>query len=339
MSQSGKQKPFNMNHTDVLRPGQTWARTRWNSQASGASFDQRKRTYLTREMQVFIESRDFCIVSFLHRGSLVAARLLYGQRGEFAAVRDDHHLVIRPLNCSIGELSSDKVYARSWRLGLIFIEFKTRKRACIHATGKWEEKERCLVLEVSQCVFHCAKYIDPNNQIARFAFKPPRMLMPNELARVDQHPHLVHSQLTDFLSAQRVAFICTVDRDGQCAVNHRGGQRGFISVHRIESRECVLLRDYVGNGAFEAIGNIWETRRAAVFVLDPERGCGVCISGPAETFDGEVLQHEPFVKLSGAKRVVAVHPLHCEFQFWNEELCLSSSYNNFGSLPTPQETP
>jgi hypothetical protein len=63
-----------------------------------------------------------------------------------------------------------------------------------------------------------------------------------------------------------------VDRNGQCAVNHRGGKCGFISVSEVQGEARVLLPDYAGNGAFEAVGNIWETGRAAVFVPDPERG-------------------------------------------------------------------
>jgi hypothetical protein len=57
-----------------------------------------------------------------------------------------------------------------------------------------------------------------------------------------------------------------------------------------------------------------------VFVPDPERGYGVCISGPAELFDGEVLQTEPFVRLSGAQRVLAIYPLDCQVQYWNDDL-------------------
>jgi hypothetical protein len=110
-------------------------------------------------------------------------------------------------------------------------------------------------------------------------------------------------QLVDFLADQGVAFLCTVDRNGQCAVNHRGGKCGFISVNAIQGEACLLLPDYAGNGAFEAVENIWETRRAAVFVPDPERGYGVCVSGPAGIFDGQVLQTEPFARFSGAQRV------------------------------------
>jgi Pyridoxamine 5'-phosphate oxidase len=201
----------------------------------------------------------------------------------------------------------------------MFIEFKTRKRLCVHATGKWEEAEGCLALEVTQSVFHCGKYIDPSYEIARFASRRPRKFKTAEFAIVGYHGRLIQ-QLVDFLAGQRVAFVCTVDRNGQCSVNHRGGKCGFISVNGVHGKARVLLPGYAGNGAFEAVGNIWETRRAAVFVADPERGYGVCVSGPAELFYGEVLQTEPFVGFSGAQRVLAIDPLDCQLQSWNDDL-------------------
>jgi uncharacterized protein len=307
-----------MNQIDAPSPGQAWARTRWNFHGSGAAFDRKKQPCLAPEMKVFAESQDFCIVSFVDNDGQVCGRLLHGRLGEFAKAPDAHHLIIQPLNRTAGDLPAHKGCARSWQLGLMFIEFRTRKRLCLHATGKWEETEGCLTLEVTQSVFHCAKYIDPSYQIARFASRRPRRFKTAEFTMSAKHGRLIH-QLVDFLADQRVAFVCTVDRNGECAVNHRGGKSGFISVNGVQGEAWVLLPDYAGNGAFEAVGNIWETRRAAVFVPDPECGYGVCVSGPAELFDGEVLQTEPFVRLSGAQRVLAIYPRYCQVQAWNDE--------------------
>ena len=266
-----------MNQIDAPNPGQAWARTRWNSHGSGAAFDRKKERYLGPEMKAFAENQDFCIVSFADNDGQVFGRLLHGLPGEFAKAPDDHHLIIQPLNRTEGYLPSSKACAKSWQLGLLFIEFKTRKRLCVHATGNWEEKEGCLVLEVTQSVFHCAKYIDPSYQVARFASGRPTTFNTAEFTMAAKHGRLIH-QLVDFMADQRVAFVCTVDRNGQCAVNHRGGKSGFISVNGVQGEARILLPDYAGNGAFEAAGNIWETRRAAVFVPDPARGYGVWAS-------------------------------------------------------------
>jgi hypothetical protein len=325
-----------MNQIDVPNPGQVWARTRWNTHESGATFDRKKQPYLAADMKAFAESLDFCIVSFVDDDGQVGGRLLHGRLGEFVNAPDDQHLVVRPLNRIIGDLLSRKADARSSQLGLIFIEFKTRKRLCVHATGKWEETEKCLALKVTQSFFHCAKYIDPSHQIVRLTSSYPGAFKTAGFTMAAKQGSLVH-QLADFLAEQRLAFVCTVDRNGQCAVNHRGGKSGFISVNGVRGETCVLLPDYTGNGAFEAIGNIWETRRAAVFVPDAERGYGVCVSGPAELFDGEVLETEPFVRLPGARRVLAIYPRYCQVQSWDDDLG-ALRRANFLSIPTTHGT-
>jgi hypothetical protein len=312
---------------ETPNPGQVWARTRWNTHGSGAAFDRKKQPYLAPDMKVFAESRDFCIVSFADDDGQVSGRLLHGRLGEFAKAPDDHHLLVRPLNRIAGDLVSPNACARSWQLGLMFIDFETRKRLCVHATGEWVDAERCLALKVTQSFFHCPKYIDPSHQIVRLTSSRPRTFTRAAFTMAAQPEGWVH-QLAGFFAEQRLAFVCTVDQNGQCAVNHRSGKHGFISVNGVRGETRVLLPDYAGNGAFEAVGSIWETGRAALFVPDPERGYGLCISGPAELFDGEVLQTEPFVRLTGAQRVVAINPLNCQTQFWNDDLCAE-----FVSLP------
>ena len=324
MSQLHRLNDFNL--------GQTWARIRWNTHGSGAAFDRKKQSSLSPAMKAFAEGRDFCVISFVDTNAQVSGRLLHGRLGEFAKAPDDHHLIIQPLNLTLDDLPLRKAGARSWQVGIIFIEFETRKRVCVHANAKWEETAGCLALEVTESFFHCAKYIDPTHRIARFASSRPREFATAEFAMAANHGGLIQ-QLVDFLADQGVAFLCTVDRNGQCAVNHRGGQRGFISVNAIQDEACLLLPEYAGNGALEAVGNIWETGQAAVFVPDPERGYGVCVSGPAELFDGEVLQTEPFVKLPGAQRIVAIRPLYYQVQFWNDDLG-----PEFVSVPAQQMT-
>ncbi|HYZ74332.1 MAG TPA: pyridoxamine 5'-phosphate oxidase family protein, partial [Chthoniobacterales bacterium] len=105
------------------------------------------------------------------------------------------------------------------------------------------------MLEITLSFFHCSKYIDPTYGIARFDSSDPRKFTTAELAMAANHVGLIN-QLFDFLADQGVAFLCTVDRNGECAVNHRGGKRGFISVDTVQGEPWLLLPDYAGNGAF-----------------------------------------------------------------------------------------
>jgi hypothetical protein len=127
-----------------VNPGQTWARTRWNTHGSGAAFDRKKQFSLSSAMKAFAEGQDFYVISFLDTNAHVSGRLLQGRLGEFAKAPDDHHLIIQPLNLALDDLPLCKPGAGSRQLGIIFIEFKTRKRLCLHATAVWGCRRRKL---------------------------------------------------------------------------------------------------------------------------------------------------------------------------------------------------
>jgi uncharacterized protein len=308
-----------MNLVDPISSGRDWARTRWNSHETGASFDRKKNRYLTPEAKAFVKRQEFCVVSLADDDDQVCGRLLYGRLTDFTEALDDRHLIVRSLNGLSADLLSSKARGRGQRLAVIFIEFKTRQRLCVHGISKWEDAGRCLRLEVTQSFFHCPKYIDPNCRLVHTVSASARAFKAHKLAAIGDR-ELVIDHLADFLAYQRVAFLCTVDRNGQCAVNHRGGPRGFLSLSRIDVEPWILLPDYAGNGAFEAVGNIWETERAAVFVPDLELGCGICVFGSAKVLDGDALRPKPSLASDGAKRIVAIYASYCRFQSWEYDL-------------------
>ena len=74
-----------------------------------------------------------------------------------------------------------------------------------------------------------------------------------------------------------------------------------------------------------------------MFVPDPERGYGVCVSGPAKIFDEQVLQTEPFVRFPGTQRILAIYPQYFQVQSWNDDLGPLRRWS-FLSIPTTQGT-
>jgi hypothetical protein len=130
------------------------------------------------------------------------------------------------------------------------------------------------------------------------------------------HPYLSDS-LCAFISEQLLCFLCTVDQHGQPAVNHRGGAAGFlVSLPRsaTSSNGMILLPDYSGNGAFEAIGNIFETGKAALVIPNYAAQLAVSISGSACILELEELTAEQAQSCPGAERIVALGVQRVEVQ-------------------------
>jgi hypothetical protein len=76
----------------------------------------------------------------------------------------------------------------------------------------------------------------------------------------------------------------------------------------------VLLPDYAGNGAFEAIGNIFETGQAALVIPNYAAHVALCLSGSAAVITPDDLPMELTQRCVGAERVVALRVQHVELQ-------------------------
>jgi len=132
-----------------------------------------------------------------------------------------------------------------------------------------------------------------------------------------QGQHALTEAMDAFIAQQVLCFLCTMDQQGQCAVNHRGGKPGFL-VTVPPDLACpggmVLLPDYTGNGAFEAIGNILETGLAALIVPNYVAQLAVCLSGSARIVELGELAPGLVPSLPGAERVVALSVRQVEIQ-------------------------
>ena len=129
-----------------------------------------------------------------------------------------------------------------------------------------------------------------------------------------------------FLAEQVLCYLCTVDQEGHCAVNHRGGAPGFLMSFPPDALApggIILLPDYAGNGAFEALGNILETGQAAVVVPNYANQVALCISGRAHVLEMAELKPEVAQCCTGAERVVALLVQRVEFQHGDWTLALA----------------
>jgi hypothetical protein len=318
----------------ILPTGQHQARTQWGTHASGEAFDRKKTPYLTEQAQEFIAQQAMCVIVGLTPSNELDGVLAMEQPG-FIQVLDASTCLLRLENRSrASSLLRRARHALSsgrpiW-LGLLFICHSTRERLCVQGTVEALTSTSSAVfyssssapsvmvrLHVREAFFHCSKYIrsrvDGLTVPASLSSQQRRVYQ--ELLKWNQE--VLSQAHCHFLSQQILCFLCTVNRQGQCAVNHRGGAPGFLTSllpSEVAPGGRVLLPDFAGNGAFEAIGNILETGQAAVVVADYAAQMALCISGAACVVEPEDLRAEVVQRCAGAERVVALAVQRIEVQ-------------------------
>ncbi len=338
-----------------LPPGQDLARTRWGTHASGAAFDRKKTSFLTEQAQAFIAERSFCVIAGPGTQHEVSGLLAMGRPG-FVHTPDRHTCLLQLDRWADNSPLFQRLRRRSdagqpARLGLLFICHATRERLCVQAEAEplpdtssilhrlfaYRRSVYLLRLHVRQAFFHCPKYIKtriPGLTLATESLSG-KIWRPRHL--VGRSQGCLSEPVRAYLARRLLCFLCTVDQDGQCAINHRGGVPGFLVTvppNPTSPGGTVLLPDYAGNGAFEAIGNILETGQAAIVVPDYVAQLALCISGLARVFEVSELPAALAQSCPGAGRVVALSVQRVEIQSGDWSTALT--YERTCPAATPQ---
>src|SRR5258708_2921740 len=302
-----------------ISQGQQEARARWGTHESGAEFDRKKRSFLTEAAREFISQQVMCIVVGPGPEQEPCGLLITGRPG-FVELPDEHTCLI-PI---------DRQYEESYviqgvhhalacgsrpQMALCLLQHATRQRICVQGAveilSDLPDEALWLRLSVSLAFFHCPKYIRTRVHGLHFEGEKTWPIL------AGQAQDYLTEEVQTFLARQSLCYLCTIDQQGQCAVNHRGGAAGFLvtlAPDRLIPGGLVLLPDYAGNGAFEAVGNILETGRAALLVPSYADQLALCISGSATVLEPPQLPAFLREKCRGAQRVVAITVNHIESQ-------------------------
>ncbi len=91
-------------------------------------------------------------------------------------------------------------------------------------------------------------------------------------------------QLADFIAKQNSFYLATVNADGQPYIQHRGGPRGFLKP--LDDR-TLGMADFRGNRQFISQGNLIESRKAFIFLMDYANRRRIKMWGEAWMVEGD----------------------------------------------------
>jgi hypothetical protein len=328
--------------SDTLPPGQQRARTLWGTHESGAAFDKKKTSYLSEQAQEFLSQQAFCVIAGLGMQQEIYGLLAMEKPG-FVQVLDQQTCLLELgyyADCSpvMQQLRQCQSAGKAAHLGLFFINHTSRERLCVqgearlfpvdsslHSQFSQREQKLQLLLHVRLAFFHCSKYIRTRVAGLTAPCSDANSLDASLCLPSEPRQLCLTREAIAFIKQQVLCFLCSVDQEGHSAVNHRGGKPGFL-VPFLPSAMApggfVLLPDYAGNGAFEAIGNILETRQAALLIPDYIRQVALYLSGSADVLSASGLPEELRRCCAGAERVIAIRVQRVEWQsgHWSSTL-------------------
>ena len=120
----------------------------------------------------------------------------------------------------------------------------------------------------------------------------------------------VHREFTDadrqFIQAQDMFFLATVDQQGQPTCSYKGGDPGFVT---ILDKATLAFPNYDGNGMFLSMGNVTQTGRVGILFVDFERQRRMRVDGVAElVFEHELMERYPECQFVVLVRATAIYP-------------------------------
>jgi len=96
----------------------------------------------------------------------------------------------------------------------------------------------------------------------------------------------IPEDLAGFIAAQTSVFLATVNAQGQPYIQHRGGPEGFL---RVLDARTIGFADYAGNRQYITWGNLTDTPKAHLFLIDYATRQRVKLWGQAEVVEDSTL--------------------------------------------------
>ncbi|WP_437587622.1 flavin-nucleotide-binding protein [Sorangium sp. So ce1000] len=186
-------------------------------------------------------------------------------------------------------------------VGLLGIQLETRRRNRVNGTITAADAGG-FVVEVGQSFGNCAQYIQAREPV--FVREPEAAAAPRPALAEGPALSAAAAALIRRADTFFIATAAPAARGGDAVegadVSHRGGKPGFVRVTEEGGRTVLTSPDFMGNFAFNTLGNLALFPRAGVLFVDFASGGVLSLTGEADVlWDGPELS-----AFAGAQRLL-----------------------------------
>ncbi len=235
--------------------------------------------------QEFLRSQPMAVLGTVDARGRAWASLVTGEPGFMQAV--DERTVRIDAEPTPGDPLRENLQTNDV-LGLVAVEFATRKRIRINGTAE-VRGEGELIVHTEQVYSNCPKYIQAREW----------ELLPGASSTTEsvQSGTALTDEQRQWIAEADTFFIASYDPEGGADASHRGGNPGFV---RAVHDKALVWPDYVGNNMFNTLGNVAQNPMAGLLFMDFENGDTLQVTGRVRI----VWEAERAAKFAGAERLV-----------------------------------
>jgi len=253
------------------------------------------RDFMPEEHREFFAQLPWLLVGSLDAAGRPWASVLTGAPG-FVASPDPQMLRVSstPLH---GDVLVENLRPGAF-VGLLGIEPPTRRRNRMNGTVS-RLTAREIEIRVDQSFGNCPKYI--NRKVFEWRNTSTSTPAPETGSELTPRARSIIAAADMLFIASAFLPAAGAERRYGVDVSHRGGKPGFV---RIEPDGSLTIPDYVGNFAFNTLGNIDKDRRCGLLFIDFDSGDVLQLTATAWIdWDAPEIQ-----TVAGVQRLLRVHP-------------------------------
>jgi predicted pyridoxine 5'-phosphate oxidase superfamily flavin-nucleotide-binding protein len=233
--------------------------------------------------QHFLEQQPYVFAGSIDKKARVWASILTGEVG-FLKVLNDRAI-------SIETPATDRFIFENLenndRIGLLAIEFETRRRMRVNGRARIDEDS--IIVQTEEVFSNCPKYIQ-----ARFWERNENL--PGAADFSENFDELTEKQ-GNFIGNSDTFIIASAHESRGADVSHRGGNGGFV---KVLDRKKLVFPDYSGNMMFQTLGNLELNPNCGLLFYDFSDGRVLQLTGTTEI----IWDDERIREFAGAERLV-----------------------------------